>query len=141
MGAAKGEGPSGNKCTTLLRFVKNVIHHRRFHPQFRKRVYLHEPNVEWHGLQPHKPEWSYGSRLVATTISREKKGKTDGLYFVFNTSHLPTIVELPDWGSELKILSKSNSVKCPHWEPVVNTCMPAPFDFLNADTSLTKELL
>ncbi len=51
--------------------------------------------IQWHGVKPGDPDWSEASRMVAFSLRNHKTG--GGLYIAFNTSHLPTTLELPHW--------------------------------------------
>lgn len=79
---------------------------RKSLPELRRQGYIGGGDMEWHGLVPHKPDWSDTSRFLAFTLRTEEGG---GLYVAFNTSHLPQLVELPKWGGGRV------------WQPVVDT--------------------
>lgn len=60
--------------------------------------------IQWHGKKANDAEWTEESRLVAFSLS----GSDGGLYIAFNSSHLPTAVELPYWHGR-------------QWQPLIDT--------------------
>mmetsp|Transcript_16820 Transcript_16820/g.53270 ORF Transcript_16820/g.53270 Transcript_16820/m.53270 type:complete len:136 (+) Transcript_16820:2225-2632(+) len=81
----------------LCRFVRNMITLRATRPHLRSKEFLGGDLVQWHGHEPHQPDWSDGSRLVAFTLSDKAGG---GLYVAFNASHLAATVALPKFGDD-----------------------------------------
>ena len=77
---------------------------RRQRPELRQRDFVGPAAIQWHGVQAGSTDWSEASRLVAFTLS----GPSGGLYIAFNSSHLPTTVQLPDWYGR-------------QWQPLVDT--------------------
>ncbi|KAL1217815.1 Isoamylase 1 [Cardamine amara subsp. amara] len=73
--------------------------------------------LQWHGLTPGMPDWSEASRFVAFSLVDSVKKE---IYVAFNTSHLATLVSLPDRPGY-------------RWEPFVDTSKPSPFDFITPD--------
>ncbi|KFK36885.1 hypothetical protein AALP_AA4G184500 [Arabis alpina] len=73
--------------------------------------------LQWHGLAPGMPDWSETSRFVAFSLVDSVKKE---IYVAFNTSHLATLVTLPDRPGY-------------RWEPFVDTSKPSPFDCITPD--------
>ncbi len=70
---------------------------RKSVPELRRCTYVGGSEVEWHGVTPHTPDWSETSRFLAFAMGTAG----GGLYVAFNTSHLPQMVQLPQWGGRL----------------------------------------
>lgn len=108
----------------LLRFTRHVIALRKAHKELRRTEWINDSQVQWHGITPHKPDWSETSRFLAYTLSKPEGG--GGLYIAFNTSHLPQVVELPKWPGRV-------------WQLIVDSSKVAPYDVLVADERLPAE--
>lgn len=85
---------------------------------------MNDGEIQWHGDAPNEPDWSESSRLVAYTL--RQPGGQSGLYVAFNASHLPRVVQLPEWHGRA-------------WAPVFDTSKVAPFDALIPDEELGEE--
>jgi len=87
-----------------------LVAFRKERPELRQAHYLGAGQIEWHGTLAGKPDWSETSRLVAFSLS----GPTGGLYIAFNSHHLPTTVQLPDWyGNQWRLLVDTGKVGTP----------------------------
>ncbi|KAL9302254.1 Isoamylase 1 [Arabidopsis thaliana] len=73
--------------------------------------------LQWHGLAPEIPNWSETSRFVAFSLVDSVKKE---IYVAFNTSHLATLVSLPNRPGY-------------RWEPFVDTSKPSPYDCITPD--------
>lgn len=73
--------------------------------------------LQWHGIAPETPDWSKTSRFVAFSLVDSVKKE---IYVGFNTSHLATLVTLPNRPGY-------------RWEPFVDTSKPSPFDCITHD--------
>ncbi|CAL9236250.1 unnamed protein product [Arabidopsis halleri] len=73
--------------------------------------------LQWHGLAPEIPNWSETSRFVAFSLVDSVKRE---IYVAFNTSHLATLVSLPNRAGY-------------RWEPFVDTSKPSPYDCITPD--------
>ncbi|CAE6039975.1 unnamed protein product [Arabidopsis arenosa] len=73
--------------------------------------------LQWHGLAPEIPNWSETSRFVAFSLVDSVKRE---IYVAFNTSHLATLVCLPNRPGY-------------RWEPFVDTSKPSPYDCITPD--------
>lgn len=105
----------------FLRFMRLLIRFRKERPELRRTQFVTDQDIQWHGTEPHKPDWTDSSRLVAFTLH---DGQGGGLFVAFNTSHLPVSLTLPKWGGRV-------------WEPLADTSRMAPFDFLAPDEQLS----
>lgn len=99
---------------------------RRSHPELRRRSYVNDADIQWHGEKPLEPDWSETSRLVAYTLNN---GKGGGLYVAFNTAHVPLMLELPD----------PPGGATQSWRVVIDTSRVAPYDVLIPDEELTQQ--
>lgn len=92
-----------------------VVACRHAHPELRRKAYVNDNDVQWHGEAAFKPDWSDSSRLVAYTLKKAAP-QAGGLYVAFNSGHTPRVVELPHWpgrawkvrGSSLLLLYSSS---------------------------------
>ncbi|XP_010505692.1 PREDICTED: isoamylase 1, chloroplastic-like [Camelina sativa] len=73
--------------------------------------------LQWHGVAPEVPDWSEISRFVAFSLVDSVKRE---IYVAFNTSHLATLVSLPNRPGY-------------RWEPFVDTSKPSPYDCITPD--------
>uniref|UniRef100_M4CLB4 Glycosyl hydrolase family 13 catalytic domain-containing protein n=2 Tax=Brassica campestris TaxID=3711 RepID=M4CLB4_BRACM len=73
--------------------------------------------LQWHGIAPETPDWSETSRFVAFSLVDSVKKE---IYVALNTSHLATLVTLPNRPGY-------------RWEPFVDTSKPSPFDCITHD--------
>lgn len=71
-------------------FVSSLIKLRRSYTIFRRSQFLTSKDVEWHGFEPKKPDWSHASRFVAFTL----QGPTP-FYLAFNANFKPAHIKLP----------------------------------------------
>lgn len=110
--------------TGFLRFVRLMANFRRATPALQRATYVTDRDVQWHGEEPNKPDWTEASRLVAFTLHDHLVG--GGLFVAFNSSHTAKMLKLPVFGGRV-------------WQPLVNSSKVAPYDFLAADGVLTVE--
>jgi isoamylase len=80
-----------------------------------RKEFLKESDVEWHGLQPLKANWSDENRFVAYTLTDNVKSET--LYIAFNAHFQPANIHLPP------------PPKGKNWFRVIDTSLPSPNDF------------
>lgn len=107
----------------FARFMRLLINFRRSRAELMRTTFVNQRDVQWHGDKPDTPDWSEASRLVAYTIN---DGAGNGLFVAFNTSHLPRVLTLPQWGGMV-------------WQPLADTSKLAPYDFLEPDEVLSVE--
>ena len=106
----------------LVRFFKKLIHLRKSNPNLRQSAYMDGSKIQWHGLKAGEPDWSDTSRLVAFSVSGDTSEWND-LYVAFNSGHEKSVAELP-------VLESG------HWDLIVDTSKPSPFDYLESDDML-----
>lgn len=75
----------------LLPFCTQLIKLRKQFPLFSKTKFLTNHDIEWHGIEPHEPDWSQTSHLVAYTLT----AATTQLYIAFNASAEAQSIALP----------------------------------------------
>ena len=74
-------------------------------------------DVTWHGARLHVPQWDDSeNRLLAYTLAGVKNQDAD-LHIIFNLSHLPCEVELPDIPGRV-------------WHRALDTALDSPDDIL-----------
>lgn len=69
-------------------------HFRHAHKELRRSTWVQDGEVEWHGTEPGKPDWTETSRFLAYTLKKPSGG---GLYIAFNSSHLPEVRRRAGW--------------------------------------------
>ena len=96
------------------RFYKLMIKFRKEHPMLSRTTFLTNNDIDWHGLEPFKPEWNNNIQFVALTLKDHKNDPH--LYIAFNAEDHAQTVHIPP---------------APHmknWQWVVNTATPSPAD-------------
>lgn len=109
----------------FARFMRGLIAFRHGHPELRRKTYVNDNDVQWHGEAAFKPDWTDSSRLVAYTLKKHAPA-SGGLYVAFNSGHTPKVVELPNWPGRA-------------WKLVIDTGKLAPYDILLPDEELAPE--
>lgn len=99
----------------FFRFYRALIHFRKEHAIFRRTTFLTTNDIDWHGEQPFKPNWSSQSPFLAFTLKDKKEGKD--LYVAFNPQNQPKKLQLPP--------PRNPKQK---WQWKVNTANPSPND-------------
>jgi hypothetical protein len=85
-----------NHCVSVADCLAAWPANRHAHPELRRKTYVNDNDVQWHGEAAFKPDWSDSSRLVAYTLKKAAPA-VGGLYVAFNSGHTPKVVELPHW--------------------------------------------
>jgi isoamylase len=101
------------------RFYKKLILFRKKHTLLKRDSFLLPEEVEWHGLEPQKPEWDSHHRIVAFTLIDSEKQQN--LYIVFNTENQTHAIKLPSPPDGMQ------------WHWVVNTSNQPPHDFFDEE--------
>jgi glycogen operon protein len=110
-----------NQHADLLEFVRKLIRFRKELSIFRDGdglsliELLHYARIEWHGIEPHKPDKGHHSRSLALTI----RGAVEAFYVIANFYWEPLDFVLPPPPRR----STSN------WRRVLDTSLSAPDDF------------
>lgn len=98
----------------FLRYFKMLIHFRKRHPILQRKAFLTNKDVDWHGTDPFKPDWSGLSGIVAMTIKDHSNNQD--LYVAFNSHDQTMTIYTPQ-----PPYSKN-------WHWVVNTANNSPLD-------------
>lgn len=96
----------------FFNFYKFMINIRRSQPHFHYTDFITDQNIQWHGTQPHKPNWGTQNNLLAFTLHHPDSD----LYIAFNAGDKEETFELPP--------PKEDS----RWEFLVNTGNTPPND-------------
>jgi glycogen operon protein len=112
----------------VLRFVREMIQLRRRHPALRRRLFFRGqergsdlgPDVQWHGVQPGKPDFSASSRVLAFALDGRQTGREpdDDFFVACNAGREARPFRLPPAPSGGR------------WRRVVDTALPSPQDFI-----------
>jgi isoamylase/glycogen operon protein len=78
------------KNRKIFHFVSSLIAFRKTHHSLRRKRFLTDQDIQWHGMTPNHPNWSDESRFLAFTL----KG-TPSLYVAFNAYNHPVNITLP----------------------------------------------
>jgi isoamylase/glycogen operon protein len=101
--------------TTFYHFYKKLIYFRKRHRILRRQNFLTHTDVDWHGIEPFKPDWNSDKRFVAFTL-KDHKNDHD-LFIAFNAQDHIQQIQLPP------------PPYAKRWRWVVNTANPSPTDF------------
>ena len=116
---------------SLLRFFRNLIALRRSHAILRRSSYVRdhtrrEVETVWHGVELHKPDWSYESRLLAWHMFEAPETRPGEQIYVIANAHwdahrcaLPPLC----WGK---------------WRRFLNTSLGAPNDIADPEGPLAE---
>ena len=100
---------------SFYRFYRLLIHFRKQHSLLHRISFLSNKDIDWHGIEPFKPDWNSDLRLVAYTL-RDNKQDHD-LFVAFNAQDHAQCINLPP------------PPYAKHWRWVVNTANTSPEDF------------
>lgn len=103
----------------FYRFYRLLIYFRKKHPILRRLTFLSHQDVDWHGIEPFKPDWNSDIRFVAFTLKDHQHDQD--LFIAFNAQDHNQLIRLPP-----PPYSKQ-------WRWVVNTANPSPYDFFEND--------
>lgn len=101
----------------FYRFYRGLIHFRHQHPILRQNRFLTAADIDWHGRELFKPNWSSADPIIAFTIKDPEEGKH--IYVAFNAGSQSVEIELP-----------SKDPASPSWRWIANTGNTAPKDFM-----------
>jgi glycogen operon protein len=97
----------------LLRFARLLIAFRRTQPALRRERYVDEGAwVEFHGVRPFAPDWSWASRSLAMLLRAVPGEAGEHIYVMANAFWEPLRFELPPM----------------RWRRVIDTSLPSPDD-------------
>lgn len=98
----------------FFRFYRLMVELRKKNGIFRRRDYLDEQEVNWHGRSPLQANWGPENRFLAYSL---KEHGNDVVYIAFNAHFEPAHLTLPTPPAGKK------------WYRVVDTSLPSPEDF------------
>lgn len=99
----------------FVRFHRLMIQLRKQHGILRRKSFLNDCDVKWHGLKPSQPNWSSENRFVALTL--EDAIQEEPLYIAFNAHYSSARIEFPQPPAGKK------------WYRIVDTGLTSPNDF------------
>lgn len=110
----------------FLRFVREMIVLRGCHSALRRRRFLRDSDVIWHGVAPFKPDFSSCSRSLALVLDgRNTSREADrDIYMAFNA-----------WAETLSFCIPPAPQGRP-WRRVVDTAQASPSDIVGLDEGL-----
>lgn len=103
----------------FYRFYRHLIYFRKQHHVLRRLTFLAKQDIDWHGIEPLKPDWNSELPFVAFTLKDHHFDRD--LLIAFNAQEHNQIIQLP---------SPPYSMQ---WRWVVNTANASPFDFFEND--------
>jgi isoamylase/glycogen operon protein len=101
----------------LFRFFKSLIAFRKSHALLQRTEFLQPADIDWHGMTPFEPDWSFSSRFVAYTL--KDRVKENHLYIAFNATSTRPTLQLPAAPPHKK------------WYRIVDTSLATPHDFID----------
>lgn len=107
----------------FLRFTRLLIAFRKRQPALRRRGFLDDSSIQWHGIEPGEVDFSPSSRFVALTLDGGRTGRDPGadIYMALNAGDKPVKPLLP--------LPPSTRT----WQRVIDTGLPSPADIVEAE--------
>ncbi len=106
----------------LVRFHRLMIQFRLQNPLLRRKEFLKNTDISWHGQTPDSPNWDKANRFVAYTL-HDPVG-SEPLYIAFNANFQAAHFELPKPPDGKK------------WYRIVDTSLPAPSEFCENPKSM-----
>lgn len=120
------------KYQEIHRFTKMMIAFRKNHIILRRKRffkgsvehYFNSQDLTWHGVEPGKPDWTPGSRVLSCVLSGEYGRKETGeidkdIYIAMNSSLFNKQIIIPESPSGFP------------WRRVIDTALPSPDDFID----------
>ncbi len=108
------------KNEPFARFHRLMIQFRKKNQLLRRTTFLTDADVQWHGLEPFKPNWGSDNRFLAYTL--KDVTHSDFLYIAFNAQFESATLTFPEIPSGKK------------WYRIVDTSLFAPNDFCENPT-------
>jgi glycogen operon protein len=107
----------------FLRFSREMIALRKRHPALRRRTYLTQGDVIWHGTRPGNPDFSPTSRTLALVLDGRRTGREPDcdFYMAFNPCKEPVTFLVPP------------APQGRPWLRVVDTALAAPLDVVSPE--------
>jgi glycogen operon protein len=107
----------------FLRFVRELSALRRRHPALRRRTFLREGDVIWHGVEPYRPDWSSQGRVLAMVLNGGRTGRESDrdIYLACNAWQEPLRFRVPP------------APQGRPWRQTINTALAPPNDIVGED--------
>jgi len=107
----------------FLRFVREMTALRKRHPALRRRTWMRDRDVTWHGITVNQPDFGPNSRTLALVLDgrRVERGPDCDFYMAFNAWSEPLDFEIP--------ASPSGR----DWRRIVDTALPSPRDIVTEE--------
>lgn len=102
------------KNQDFYNFYKGLIRFRKNEPLLKRKGFLKDDDIEWHGILPSKPCWDKDDRFIAFTLIDEREG--NDLYVAINSSNQDLDVTFPEKPAEK------------YWHWIANTSEKPPND-------------
>ena len=104
----------------FLRFTREMIALRKRHTALRRRTFLREGDVIWHGTEPYRPDFSYHSRTLAAVLDGRRTGREPDcdFYLAFNAWKEPVTFQIPP------------APQGRPWRRVIDTALTPPLDIV-----------
>lgn len=99
----------------FYQFFKGLLKFRQNEPLLKRKGFLKDDDIEWHGVLPCKPNWDKDDRFIAFTLIDEREG--NDLYVAFNASNVDLDITFPE----------RREAKSWYW--IANTAEKPPKDF------------
>src|SRR5262249_60219931 len=124
-------GRRGERPLHSLGIRRQLIALRKRLPALRRREFFRgggpngdmEPDVIWHGVEPHAPDFSPGSRTLAMALDGSQTGREPDRDFY---------VACNAWIDPLQFrIPRSPSGKA--WRRTIDTALPSPLDIVGLD--------
>jgi glycogen operon protein len=119
------------KNADFLRFVRELIALRKRHPALRRRSFFrgrgpagqNQPDITWHGVEPHEPDFTGMSRTLAFSIDGSQTGREPDrdFYMVCNA-----------WRKALSFRIPTAASGRP-WRRLIDTALASPLDIVSDD--------
>jgi len=107
----------------FFRFTRELIALRRRHPILRRRRFLQDGDVAWHGTQPGKPDFSAASKTLALILDGRRTGREADrdFYMAFNAGREPAVFTIP------------SAPQKGGWRRAIDTALSSPHDIAGLD--------
>jgi len=123
----------------FLRFTRLLLAMRQRHPALRRRTFFRgsgpdgslRPDVIWHGVEPHQPDFSPGSRTLAFTLDGSLTGREPDRDFY---------VACNAWRDAIAFRIPPSPSGRP-WRRAIDTALPSPLDIVGLDEGLRVPVL
>lgn len=110
------------KQEDLHLFFQKMLEFRNRHPFLKRKVFLTEKDILWHGHSPHSPNWNADSRFIAYTLLGPKESQ---LYIAFNAHFQSATIQIPPSSQP--------------WHRLVDTALPSSENFPSSPSLITNE--